>query len=36
MLTEVDYGKFTVIVKVDSGPLGGTVEGRKEITIRAK
>jgi hypothetical protein len=36
MLSEVDYGKFTVVVKTDAGPLGGPVEGRKEITIRAK
>ncbi|MBN2489387.1 MAG: hypothetical protein JXQ29_00860, partial [Planctomycetes bacterium] len=34
MLTEGDFGKFTVIVTFDAGPFGGKLEGRKEIVIR--
>jgi hypothetical protein len=35
-LTEGDFGRFKVTVKVDTGPLGGVVEGTKDIIIRKK
>jgi hypothetical protein len=33
MLTEADYGVFRIVVRADTGPLGGVVEGSREITI---
>lgn len=36
MLSEIDYGAFKVLVSADVGPLGGAVEGSKEITIRKR
>jgi hypothetical protein len=35
-LPEGDFGKFKVVVKLDTGPFGGVLEGTKEITIRKK
>lgn len=33
-LTEGDFGKFKVTVKLDTGPFGGVIEGTKDVIIR--
>ena len=33
-LTEIDYGVFTVIATLDTGPFGGKIEGQKAVTVR--
>jgi hypothetical protein len=33
-LTEVDYGLLRFIVRVDTGPFGGKVEGVREFKLR--
>jgi hypothetical protein len=30
----VDFGVYKGIVTLDTGPFGGQVEGRKDVTVR--